>query len=78
MRGRKCSTHESGYADSSDDGRRERRHLKDVGVHSGTGLALQWHVASLDETELIRPRTGTGWGRPCVALVNTVMNFWVP
>jgi hypothetical protein len=78
MRGRTCSMHESDYADSSEDGLRERQHLKDLSVHSGTGLALQWHVTSLDETGLIRPRTGTGRGRRCVALVNTVMNFWVP
>jgi len=63
MRGRTRSTHESDYADSSEDGRRERRHLKDLGVQSSTGLALQWHVTRLDETGLIRTRTGTGAGK---------------
>jgi len=63
MRGRTCSTQDSDYAGSSEDGRRARRHLKDLSVHSGTGLALQWHVTSLDENGLIRPRTGTGEGK---------------
>jgi len=62
MTGRTCSTHESDYADSSEDGRRERRYLKYLGVHSGTELELQWHVTSLDETGLMRPRTGIGEG----------------
>lgn len=37
--------------------------MKDLGVQSNTGLALQWRVTRLDETGLIRPTSGTGAGK---------------